>query len=116
MTRFVSIDLVAAVGRLPGGKRGVRQLAEVFIGECVEIMELLRTAIPDGDPVLVARNAHTLKGSSNLFFAHGVHEMAVKIESKARENDLAGAAADLPQLEAEVDHMLCELKAFLSTT
>ena len=116
MSGLESIDLKAAASRMPGGKRGVRRLAEVFIGECTEIMKILRTSIPDGDPVLVARSAHTLKGSATLFFAHAVHDTAVIIESRAKENDLAAAVGDLEKLDAAVDKMLRELNEFLAAT
>lgn len=110
-----SIDLQAAAGRVPGGIRGVHRLAEVFITECTELMKVLNESIPDGDPVLVARSAHTLKGSAGLFFAEAVAKTAVEIESKAKNNDLAGAVANLRQLNSHVDAMLADLNRFLQS-
>ena len=86
-----SMDLEAAAARVPGGMRGVRRLAEVFRGECIDLMQVLHQNIPEGDPLLVARSAHTLKGSANLFLATRVHDAARCIEDKAREGDLADA-------------------------
>ena len=106
---FHTIDLQAAASRIPGGSSGLARLAEVFIAECTGLLQVLNDSIPDGDPVVVARSAHTLKGSASLFFAEAVRETALRIESKARENDLAATVADLAQLNSDAGAMLAEL-------
>lgn len=110
------IDLRAAAARVPGGMPGVRRLAEVFIPECESLMRTLRKELPDGDPTSVQRAAHTLKGSSGLFFATRVSEEAYAIERLGQEKDLPRAADRMLVLEQEVAAMLRSLRNFLDIT
>ncbi|QDV47045.1 Signal transduction histidine-protein kinase BarA [Stieleria neptunia] len=112
---FHTIDLQAAASRIPGGSRGLARLAEVFIAECTGLLQVLNDSIPDGDPVVVARSAHTLKGSASLFFAEAVRETALRIETKARDNDLAATVTDLAQLNTAAGAMLAELNQLLQS-
>jgi HPt (histidine-containing phosphotransfer) domain-containing protein len=111
-----TIDLRAAASRIPGGLRGVRGLAEVFLPECDSLMQTLRAEIPAGDATLIQQAAHTLKGSANLFLATRVHDAAYKIERTAKNRDLAHSADDLKVLEQEVQSMLRALNNFLDIT
>jgi hypothetical protein len=111
-----TIDLRAAASRIPGGLRGVRGLAEVFLPECETLMQTLHAEIPDGDATLIQQAAHTLKGSANLFFATKVHDAAYKIERMAKDRDLSESAEDLQVLAGEVELMLRALGNFLDIT
>jgi CheY-like chemotaxis protein/HPt (histidine-containing phosphotransfer) domain-containing protein len=111
-----TIDLRAAAGRVPGGLQGVRRLAEVFVGECADLMQTLRQTIPAGDAVVVQRTAHTLKGSASLFFAERVRTVAEEIELIAKDQDLQAAVPLLSQLEEEVRAMLRAINNFLDIT
>ncbi len=110
------LDLKAAATRIPGGLQGVRQLAEVFIPECESAMQTLREEVPDGDPTLVQRSAHTLKGSASLFEATRVFDAAFAVEKLAKEKDLAAAELKFRALEKEVADVLRVLKNFLEVT
>jgi HPt (histidine-containing phosphotransfer) domain-containing protein len=110
------VDYRAAASRVPGGLKGVRQLAEVFIVECESIMDAIRAEIPDGDPATVHRNAHTLKGSANLFFAKRVREAAQRIETRSREKGIEDLQADFQKLQDEVEVLLQSLRRFLEVT
>jgi two-component system sensor histidine kinase/response regulator len=109
------IDLQAAASRVPGGLPGVRRLAEVFLGECDDLMTALRRDIPGGEPATVRRSAHTLKGSASLFAAQGVQQTAARIEVKASENALEATPVLLVELEQEVEKMLTALRRFLDS-
>ncbi|MFK8112354.1 MAG: response regulator [Rubripirellula sp.] len=111
-----TIDFRAAASRVPGGMPGVRRLAEVFIPECESLMTTLRNELPSGDPATVQRAAHTLKGSSVLFYAKRVEEEAASIERLAQEKDLNAAADRLVLLEKEAELMMRALKNFLEIT
>ncbi len=111
-----SIDLRAAASRVPGGLRGVRRLADVFVAECADLMETLRESIPDGDPSVVQRTAHTLKGSANLFFAERVRQVASQVEAEGKAGDLQAAALLMQELEEEVKSMLRAINNFLEIT
>jgi len=111
-----AIDLQTAATRVPGGLQGVRQLTEVFLPECDQLLETLRAELPDGDAALVQRAAHTMKGSSRLFYAERVAELSLQVENSAKEKDLAGAAEQFKLLEQEAEKMVAALKHFLQVT
>ncbi|TWU23038.1 Signal transduction histidine-protein kinase BarA [Novipirellula galeiformis] len=104
------LDLHAAESRIPGGKRGVRRLAEVFIGECESLLKTLVESIPEGELSEIGRAAHTLKGSANLFFAHQVYSLAREIEQCAKEGRRDELATLLKKLQVETAAMLRILK------
>jgi PAS domain S-box-containing protein len=110
------VDFRAAASRVPGGLKGVRRLAEVFKPECEGLMETLRAEIPHGDVSSVQRSAHTLKGSANLFMAKRVYDLALRIESKAREKGLEDLHDDLQKLDEEVAALLRVIGKFLELT
>ncbi len=110
------IDLGAAASRVPGGLRGVRRLAEVFIPECQDLIKTLGQSIPDQDVAITQRAAHTLKGASNLFSATPVVNAAQALEAAAQSGEMGNAGELLKTLETQVDKMLGELNQFLETT
>lgn len=111
-----AIDLRIAASRVPGGLRGVRRLAEVFLPECAQLMQSLCIAVSKDDCSAAQRSAHTLKGSSSLFAAERVQQAARSLEAHAKAQDVPALPALLRQLELEVDMMLRALNNFLEIT
>ncbi len=87
------VDFAAAASRVPGGLKGVRRLAEVFVMECESLMDIMRAEIPAGDASLVQRSAHTLKGSANLFCAKRVHDAALEDRIPSPRQGLGGTSS-----------------------
>ncbi|QDT03433.1 Signal transduction histidine-protein kinase BarA [Rubripirellula lacrimiformis] len=110
-----AIDLRAAAARVPGGVQGVRRLAEVFIPECESILATLRNEVPDGDWKLIRRSAHTLKGTSNLFFAERVAELSLQLEQFDPDVQASQIVPVFKQLEAEAERMLDAVRTFLNS-
>ncbi|GAA5507019.1 hybrid sensor histidine kinase/response regulator [Novipirellula caenicola] len=110
------VDLRAAESRIPGGRRGVRRLAEVFIGECEMLMGILVNTVPDGDLAEIGRAAHTLKGSANLFYAHQVYGTAREIEQAAKEQRREDLVKLLEKLNAEAAAMLRVLRHIVAAS
>lgn len=80
-----------------------------FVSDIPGCLEELRAAIRGGEPELVLRAAHRLKGSSGNLGAGGVQEAAREMEDCGRRQDLRHAAAMLARLERE----LADLEAWL---
>ncbi len=78
-------------------------------------MGTLHAEIHDGDPAILLRNAHTLKGSANLFYAKKVCDAASVFERSVQEQD-AIAADRLLVLDQEVELMKRALVNFLEIT
>ncbi|EMI20424.1 Signal transduction response regulator, receiver region domain protein [Rhodopirellula maiorica SM1] len=110
------VDLRAAESRIPGGRRGVRRLAEVFVGECETLMGILVNTVPDGDLTEIGRAAHTLKGSANLFYANQVYGTAREIEQAAKEGRREDLVKLLEKLNAEAAAMLRVLRQIIAAS
>ncbi|WP_442510230.1 response regulator [Novipirellula sp. SH528] len=110
------VDLRAAESRIPGGRRGVRRLAEVFISECESLLSILVNTVPDGDLAEIGRAAHTLKGSANLFFAHQVYSTAREIEQAAKEGRREVLVNLVDKLKSETEAMLKVLRKIIAVS
>ena len=73
----------------------VRDLAPKMVSD-------LANAIRDGDVAAARRHAHTLKNSADNIAAAGTRDLSFRIEQLLISRDLAGAAAVLDDLRAEV--------------
>jgi two-component system, sensor histidine kinase and response regulator len=103
------IDLEKAAAQMPGGTPAMRQLAIVFIAECRTILSELGLAVAASDAAKVRRLAHTLHGSSKLFFASRLGESSFALESAAAANrcdHFPALFSNLRQDEAEVRQTL----------
>jgi HPt (histidine-containing phosphotransfer) domain-containing protein len=104
-----AIDLEKAIARMPGGTAAMRQLAVVFIAECRSIFSELGPAVAASDTAKVQRLAHTIKGSSKLFFASRLGESSLALETAAaasRSDAFTQLLANLRRDEAEVRQSL----------
>ena len=54
-----------------------------------EMITSLKVALDESDAVMAQREAHSIKGSAATFRAESLHEIAVRIEQLAEEEDLA---------------------------
>ncbi len=71
----------------------------------------LHAALAAGDAHTALRTAHTMKGLFLTLAAQEASDVALAMEHRARAGDLPGAAALLPQFDAELARLLPELQA-----
>jgi len=60
-----------------------REIAGEYVTQAWGLLAEISAAIERGDPELLRRSAHTLKGSSRTIGARGVAEMAAQLEKLA---------------------------------
>jgi HPt (histidine-containing phosphotransfer) domain-containing protein len=75
-------------------------LIDIFRETAPPIVERLRTALRAGDHTTAREAAHALQGSAANLRAERMRELAHRIEMKAREGELEGAATFLAELDA----------------
>ena len=97
----------------PGDDSFLREIIGIFLKDSPSRIADIRSGIARKDTKLVARAAHSLKGSSGNFGAARLQEASKEIEQFANEEQLGEAAAMLPQLEAEYQKVAEALKALL---
>jgi HPt (histidine-containing phosphotransfer) domain-containing protein len=85
------LDLDEAMAHVPGGRKGVAELAQLMLAECPKWVEVIRKGIEEGDARQVQIGAHTLKGSASILAARRVEQSAGRLENLGREGQLADA-------------------------
>jgi DNA-binding response OmpR family regulator len=95
----------AALGRVAGDETVLAEVVDAFLGEATKMLDDVRTAVSRGDPELVDRAAHRLRGSANFFDAHAVVRAAGQLETMGRGAALEGAESVLQTLTHETDRL-----------
>ncbi|WP_371324067.1 response regulator [Dechloromonas sp. ZY10] len=97
---------------LAGADREVVEIiAEVFLATWVGDLAAMRSGLAAGDLALVARTAHSLKGTLATFAAEPATRVAADIESRAGNGRPDGLAHELDSLEREISLLTPYLQA-----
>jgi signal transduction histidine kinase/DNA-binding response OmpR family regulator len=102
--------ILVSVGRDAGLRA---QLAEVFLEECPQLMEQVKSAMARRDSKALQRAAHTLKGSTYVFYARAASEAAQKLETMGRTGDWNGIDDAFETLRQEVERLESALSALV---
>jgi HPt (histidine-containing phosphotransfer) domain-containing protein len=92
-------NLAAALALVDGDRELLGELVGVFLQEYPHQLASVRDAVERRDPQGVRRTAHLLKGSLSAFGGNPAFDIAAHLETQGIDEDMAGAAADLPKLE-----------------
>ncbi|MBC7248740.1 MAG: PAS domain S-box protein [Anaerolineae bacterium] len=79
----------------------IAELVEAFQMDAVRLLAELRQAVAQGDPELMRRAAHTLKGSAATLGATRLSALCLDLECMGQQGELTGAEEKLAQLEKE---------------
>src|SRR5262249_27846518 len=96
------VDRAKALQYVAGDEKLLRELVELFDGDCQQLLAELDDALARGELPRLRRVAHTLKSSLDLFGARAAFEAAWAMERLAQAGDLAGARRAHPALREEV--------------
>jgi signal transduction histidine kinase/DNA-binding response OmpR family regulator len=94
-----------------GNDRLLSRLIALYRDDSSQLLADIDNGMKLGDAEAVARAAHTLKSSSANLGATNVAAIARKIETSARQGDIAGLPATMTQLRAQRTVALSELEA-----
>lgn len=97
----------------PGDDSFLREIIGIFLKDSPVRIADIRTGIAVNDAKMVARAAHSLKGSSGNFGATRLQAASKDLEQLANQERLGDAATVLPQLETEYQKVADALKALL---
>jgi len=90
----------------------LKTVIDAVLVECPAVLDQLEQAVAAGNPAVVRRAAHTIKGSLRTFEASQAADLAARVEEAGRDGNLAGAASLLPELKTELTAVLQELAAY----
>ena len=99
-------DLQAASFEISGGIDGLQRLTRIFRDECDSIFKTIDMSIAQGDHKSLARAAHTLKGSAQLFRAKRVVAAASKLEDSVSSSETSDFTAMADEVRAETTELL----------
>lgn len=95
-----------------GSSELIRQLIDIFAEECREALKRIESACEQDDTQALHEAAHALKGMVGNYGARHTLNQAKKIDSFAREGDVARARAELPNLRESLDQLQQALLSF----
>ncbi len=99
------LDRNGALERVGGDVELLQELVALFRQDCPKLFDEIRDAVRRGNAADLRRAAHTLKGSVSNFCAAEATGAARDLETMGREENLAGAAAALRELEQALDRL-----------
>jgi PAS domain S-box-containing protein len=97
--RAALLDRPALHARYPDNPGLVEDLATLFRSTTESSLAKLRSATEQGDVKSCRKEAHALKGAAASVRAMAIQEGAARLEACLDHDDLAGAAAELAELE-----------------
>jgi HPt (histidine-containing phosphotransfer) domain-containing protein len=100
-TPILNPDAIRALRDLSpeGDSEFLRELISIYLADTPKQLIKLEQAITSQDAGLVVHAAHTIKGSSGNFGATDFARLAQAMETHGKSNNLAAAAAALPELK-----------------
>jgi PAS domain S-box-containing protein len=107
-----TVNRAAALERVGGDVGLLGELAELFLRDCPQQLAEVRAAVVRGDVPAVRRLAHTLKGAAGTLGAAAAADAALRLETMARNNDLAEAPPACAVLEAALARLRPVLSAW----
>jgi len=105
LVNCVPFDRAEMLERLAGDTELLDEVLVVFREECPRMMKEVREAVAGGDPELVRRTAHSIKGALLNISAVPAAAHAGELEALGREDRLAESGALLDQLQSEIERL-----------
>jgi CheY-like chemotaxis protein len=109
------INWGAAMAAVAGDRQLLLEVVEAFLEECPELLDQARAALATADASLLRRSGHTIKGVLRTLGLETSGALAAELEEMGRRSDFSAAPPVLARLEAQLDEILPEAKAFAST-
>jgi len=91
----------------------MQQVAVNFIDDMPRQIAQLESLIAEGDEVAIARIAHKIKGACANMAALEMGELALQIESDAKQQQLTQLEQRLMQLRKSFDRLVTEVRQAL---
>lgn len=101
----IHFDKAVALRRVAGDEELLHELIQEFQKDCPHLLDDIRRSVAARDTDTLRRAAHTLRGSVGTFGTCVVSELALKLETAARNDCLDGAEQDLSQLESAIEQL-----------
>jgi two-component system, sensor histidine kinase and response regulator len=108
------LDWEQALQSTDGDVELLRIVAEAFLKEAGDHLARLRAAVAAGDGATIHRLGHLLKGAMSTFGAASGRDLAERLETMGRQNDLTAAPPCIEALETQLRLVTEILAAFVA--
>jgi two-component system, sensor histidine kinase and response regulator len=105
-------DAAAALESLDGDFDLLREIIGISQVQFTKHLQYIRDGVATGDPKLVERAAHALKGTAANLLATGVVQASSDLEEMGRAGSLAGSQEALQSVEEEISKLERALSEF----
>ena len=103
-------DYERALQFVGGDKKLFHELILLFVERKMQMLESIQKAIAKEDPKLLDDAAHAYKGAVNHFSAKSIRDIAFRLESKGKREDMSGAHELFTRLVELSDELSSSLK------
>lgn len=100
------VDRVELMDRVGSSTEFLQEISALFLEEYVSTWDAIQKAVRDKDAVMLARAAHTLKGSVSNFAAHAA-------QNAARQLEIIGISGDLSEIDEAMEHLKREMERLM---
>jgi CheY-like chemotaxis protein len=109
-------DYEVALRRAGGDVDLLREMMDLFVQQCPELITAVRGAVAAEDPAALARAAHTLKGAASNFGASLVLAEAQALEEAGLAGNLTNCRSSVERLEWGIERFNAEFAALAAAT
>lgn len=101
LTVAQTFDRAALLERLMDDESLAKEILEAFLEDIPNQIAALKDAVSKGDPSLVQRQGHSIKGASGNIGALALQEIAFRTEKAGQEKNTALASSLVPAIEEQ---------------
>ncbi len=109
----LKFDEQALLERVDGDIEFLTETVQMLGEDCLPLIQQIQEAAASRDAYALAKSAHTLKGMFANFCAEPAEATARELETRAREDNLAGIDSSVQLLQTETEQLQVALKNFL---
>ncbi|MDG1894970.1 MAG: response regulator, partial [Fuerstiella sp.] len=106
------IDWEYALDNVDGDRNLLRAVIDAFLFESQQLLDNVQSAVDDGDPKILHRSGHTLKGALLSLGAPKPAHLSKSLEDRGAAGSTEGAQPVLDELKSLVRDTISELSAF----
>ncbi|MGA8939699.1 MAG: response regulator [Acidobacteriaceae bacterium] len=99
-----------------GDRALLTEMAELWLADSLKQESQIRKGLDSGDPIMIQRAAHALKGSVGTFQASAAQDAASQLEISAKDADLVGARTAFEHLSKQIDLVRQDLRQLARAT
>jgi len=108
-----ALDKHVIVDRVGGDMELLREIADLFLQDYPSLVVKIKGALHQGNPELLEKAAHTLKGSVSNFGAESAVQAALNLENMGRSGNITEAPQMVVNLEKELERLRTDLATFV---